>query len=143
MLVFRTGVGRLIYKSRNFQTGLTVTAYLWSPTLQQSAQQFLTEIAEGLYYLDFDFNTPGVWAVIFYENGQKSSFATVRVETGLASQETLQFLADIEGGRWLIKDNQMIFYKSDNVTEVARFDLFNSAGLPSEDDVVERVRVAG
>lgn len=33
------------------------------------------------------------------------------------------FIKDIEGGRWEIDGHQMVFYKDDNTTEVARFDL--------------------
>lgn len=31
------------------------------------------------------------------------------------------FLVDVEGGKWEISGNDMIFYKADNVTEVMRF----------------------
>lgn len=57
--------------------------------------------------------------------------------------EALNFLKDMKGGRWKIDRvlNQMIFYKDDNVTEVARFDLLNSAGAPAYKDVFERVKV--
>ena len=51
------------------------------------------------------------------------------------------FAAAVEGGRWHIENNQMIFYGPDNVTEVARFNLFDAAGLPTEADVFQRVRV--
>jgi hypothetical protein len=34
----------------------------------------------------------------------------------------------------------MIFYASDNITEVARFNLFDKTGTPSGDNVYERVR---
>jgi hypothetical protein len=50
------------------------------------------------------------------------------------------FLSHIEGGKWKIEGNQMIFYKSDNLTEVARFNLFNAAGVPSMTEVFERRR---
>lgn len=57
--------------------------------------------------------------------------------------DNLAFLQDIEGGRWKIDAaaKQMVFYKSDNVTEVARFDLFDQDGVPASVDVFERVRV--
>ena len=56
--------------------------------------------------------------------------------------ETLvAFIRDIEGGRWKIENNQMIFYKDDNVTEVARFNLYDADGTPAETDVFERERV--
>ena len=52
-----------------------------------------------------------------------------------------EFIDNIEGGRWKIISNQMIFYKADNVTEIARFNLLDSDGNPTEINVVERVRV--
>jgi len=51
------------------------------------------------------------------------------------------FIKNIEGGRWKIVDNQMIFYKSDNETEIARFNLYNKDGQPSEESIFERQRV--
>lgn len=42
----------------------------------------------------------------------------------------VEFIKDIEGGKWAIVGNQMIFYKDDNVTEVARFDL-DDANAPT------------
>jgi hypothetical protein len=48
---------------------------------------------------------------------------------------------DIEHGRWKIIGNQMVFYKEDNVTEVARFNLFDEFGVPTTDAVFERQRV--
>jgi len=52
-------------------------------------------------------------------------------------------LYDMEGGRWKIDTttNQMIFYKADNITEVARFNLFDSSGAPASENVYERRRV--
>lgn len=58
-----------------------------------------------------------------------------------ASAADLQFLRDIEGGKWEIVGEQMIFYKANNTTEVARFDLFNEAGIPSAQNVFKRERV--
>lgn len=54
---------------------------------------------------------------------------------------TLNSIYDIQYGRWRIVNNQMIFYKEDNSTEVARFDLFDSAGNPTMDSVFERVKL--
>lgn len=64
------------------------------------------------------------------------------IETTLALQsEDITFIKQIEGGRWVERDNQMIFYGPDNVAEIARFNLFNADGLPAMEGVVERVRV--
>jgi hypothetical protein len=53
----------------------------------------------------------------------------------------IDFLRNIEGGRWKIENNQMVFYAEDNTTEVARFNLYDTTGQPSSTDVFERTRV--
>lgn len=53
----------------------------------------------------------------------------------------VQFIKDIEGGKWEIKNNQMIFYKNDNTTEVARFNLFNDINQPAMEHIFKRNRV--
>jgi len=73
----------------------------------------------------------------------KANVSSLALEDGGRLQDIqldLSFLKDIEGGRWKIVNNQMIFYKADNETEVARFNLFNKAGEPSEESVLERRR---
>ena len=44
-------------------------------------------------------------------------------------------------GRWKIENNQMLFFGSDNSTEIARFNLFDDAGNPTMDSVFDRVKV--
>ena len=53
----------------------------------------------------------------------------------------LNFIANIEGGRWKIVNNQMIFYQDDNVTEVCRFNLKDATGNPTMSAVFERTKV--
>lgn len=55
----------------------------------------------------------------------------------------VDFIKEIEGGRWKIdkNNNQMVFYKSDNVTVVATFDLKDSDGNSAYKNVFERVLV--
>jgi hypothetical protein len=53
----------------------------------------------------------------------------------------IEFIKTIEGGRWAISNNQMIFYKEDNTTEIARFDLYDKTGTPSDENVYDRKRV--
>jgi len=50
------------------------------------------------------------------------------------------FIRNIEEGRWLIKNNQMIFYGADNKTIVAKFNLYDKDGQPTEQNVFERRR---
>ena len=53
----------------------------------------------------------------------------------------IAFIKNVEGGRWKIINNQMIFYKSDNSTEIARFNLYDKDGQLSEENIFERQRV--
>ena len=58
-----------------------------------------------------------------------------------AIQVDAAFIKAIEGGRWKIENNQMIFYEPDNVTEVARFNLYNKDGQPAKESIYERKRI--
>ncbi len=58
-----------------------------------------------------------------------------------AIKKSVDFIKGIEGGRWKIENNQMIFYDEDNTTELARFDLLDAQGQPAEQNVYERRRV--
>ena len=55
----------------------------------------------------------------------------------------LNTIKNIEDGRWKIDKvlKQMIFYKPDNMTEVARFSLLDSAGAPAYEEIFERVKL--
>lgn len=55
---------------------------------------------------------------------------------------SIDFIRQIESGRWRIIDNQMIFYRDDNATPLATFNLYDQYGTPTENEVVERVRVS-
>lgn len=52
-------------------------------------------------------------------------------------QVDLAFIKAIESGKWIIENNQMIFYDT-NDQEIARFNLYNVIGIPSNDDVYRR-----
>lgn len=58
-----------------------------------------------------------------------------------ATTGSIQSLYDISYGRWRILNNQMLFYKADNTTLVATFDLKDSGGNPTMDAVFERLKV--
>lgn len=89
----------------------------------------------------------GVGTVDDYSNG-----ATVNIEhlvnpnnirDHVWADSRAQLLYNMEGGRWKVDTitNQMIFYRADNTTEVARFNLFDSTGAPASENVYERRRV--
>lgn len=77
--LYTTGVNRIVYRSVGFTAGLTVTAYIWSPTLVKSALQTFTEVELGLYYLDYDFASVGTYMGTFYEGGVAKASAVFRV----------------------------------------------------------------
>lgn len=59
-----------------------------------------------------------------------------------SSGEMLNFVHDIEGGRWRIASNQMVFFKPDGTTEIARFNLFDITGSATQTEVSERIRIS-
>jgi hypothetical protein len=72
----------------------------------------------------------GIWDGLISEHLGSGSFG-----------EAIEFLKAMEGGKWKIVNNQMIFYKADNVTEVARFNLYDISGSAAMEDIYERRRV--
>ena len=106
----------------------------------QSATQAALDAAESHLNADLDAiaNTMAV-------NQSDSQNQTAELQAELtnlinAVQSDVTFIKDIEGGRWRIVEGQMVFYKDDNTTEIARFDLLNSVGVPSVVNVFERRR---
>ena len=125
----------------------------------------LTPVPEvgSLYYFDYDYSS-GIYIAIFYENGvpKASQAYSIRdtaqqlsqsgvdiivgaIDTSLDAKleelkANIEFIKHIEGGKWKIVGNQMIFYKDDNGAEVARFDLFDINGKPATINVTERRR---
>jgi hypothetical protein len=106
----------------------------------------MVELADGFYtYVYTSADIEKVYAIKV--DGGSSLEDSERYVAGIG-QSTLekilgqaQFLVDIQGGKWQIIGNQMIFYEADNVTEVARFNLFDNLGVPAEKNVYSRERV--
>lgn len=96
------------------------------------------------------FNTAGLITVISgsgLTSEEHTQLMSTAVEDGgrletvddniLAALSYLDFIKEIEGGKWEISGGQMVFYKDDNITEIARFDLtYDGDGNP-----IMRVRV--
>ena len=59
----------------------------------------------------------------------------------IAVQTDLEVVKAVETGRWKIENNQMTFYDDTGVTPLLVFDLTNSFGAPTMNDVFERVPV--
>jgi hypothetical protein len=65
----------------------------------------------------------------------------IKAKTDLIVWGDVTFILDRLGGKSRIVGNQLICYKSDNLTEICRFDLKNAAGTPSTVSIYEKVRV--
>jgi len=83
-----------------------------------------------------------------YSNGMNVTERTLPSAVWTDSVSTqmvddLTFVRNIEGGRWKIDGTQMIFYGTDNTTEIARFNLYDSSGNLTDDPALmyERQRV--
>jgi len=53
----------------------------------------------------------------------------------------LTYVKQKESGRWKIENNQLTYYEDDGTTVLRRFNLFNSRGLPTNQNPYERVPV--
>lgn len=105
------------------QVGATNTwRYVWSPV----------SLAVGQYIAEYTLvdTTPKTWV-----GGEDL------VVRDFAKQADLEIIKQVETGRWKIVSNQMIFYDDDGVTPLLTYNLFDDAGLPTMDDVFERVPV--
>lgn len=109
----------------SFEVDGGIYGYYYSTSVDYTLYDYLITV-EYVGALSYDANT---WYNF------NADIDTSEIDTDLT------FLKDIEGGRWRMIGNQMIFYESDNVTEVARFDLKDSDGNATMTDVFERVRV--
>lgn len=129
--------------------GLTPTIDVWDSGLNHPVNaQAMTEIAGGWYQYDFVAYNDTVDYVIRADGGvglsdfERYTFASNECDSTISQLDNaLEFLQHIEGGRWRIINNQMLFYRDDNVTLVATFNLFDSDGNPTEINVAERRRV--
>ena len=152
---YAVGTNRIIYQAHAYKVGEEVTVRLWKPDLTRTYSLDLVELDEGIYYLDFDFEVEGTYVGLFYEGNKVKAVSVYRVQalaleqtaqeikakTGTINWADIQFLKDIEGGRWRVVQDQMIFYKADNETEIARFNLFDIEGKPAIEKITERRRV--
>jgi hypothetical protein len=147
-------------KTVNFgksKTGLTGTAGYTLYSADGTVSQLRT--TSGIY----EFGSSGIYAseitfsdtfhgTIFWDVTGSGNTVYASEEYNATSAETVylepmsekvEFIKNIEGGRWIIDKptKQMVFYDDSNENEIARFDLLDAAGRPSVASVFERARV--
>ena len=102
---------------------------------------YMTEIDDGQYYYTFDdWDSDIDYSVICdsvtLTGSERYAYAVIPEQTDI------KFIKNIEGGKWEITGNQMIFSDEDNDAVIATFNLYNSDGTASEINVKKRERVS-
>jgi len=127
------------------KTGLSPTIDIWKDDSTHVIEAgSMDAVAGGFYKYNFSSYDGSLNYCIRADGGAGLSdndrYVFTTNEIGQITED-LTFLKDIEGGRWKILNNQMIFYKSDNETEVCRFNLFDRNAMATERNVYDRKRV--
>jgi|TARA_Y100000310_G_scaffold333189_1_gene410222 hypothetical protein len=93
----------------------------------------------GIYAAQITFGTSFSGSIL-WDTGQSTPIYAAEQYNPTA--EHVEFIKNIEGGKWSIDSTskQMVFFKSDNATEVARFGLSGSDGAASVTSVFTRNR---
>jgi len=110
-------------------------------------------VASGIYKQDVSIDVAGSYICYVTCSGFSTTTKDIIVNQDTVAEEVwsdtlatalledVEFIKDVEGGRWKILNNQLIFYKEDNITEIAKFNLFDKLDAPTDVDVYERVRI--
>ena len=119
---------------------ITLKLLNWKLKREASSSPMIFTVRGGnLVAVDADSNP-----MVPFEPSNNISYDRAKSSSGTMVQDTdIDFIKDIEGGKWKIDGSQMIFCKSDNVTEIARFNLYDKAGNLTTDmtKVYERRRI--
>lgn len=107
----------------------------------------IVELGDGHYRISFVPDSVGQWYVVvshgeYFPWGKSASYQIFNEDLESIAAN-VNFIKDIEGGRWKIDStrNEMIFFQDDNETEIARFKLLDNKGNPSSQAVFERLRI--
>jgi len=101
----------------------------------------IVELGNGHYRASFIPNKKGSWFLTVSNTDYFPWGKSNEIDVYDASMDDLAFIKEVESGRWQIINNQMIFYASDNTTELMRFNLVDNNGDPTVDNVFDRIRV--
>lgn len=89
----------------------------------------------GIYGVELNVSTDFTGSIVWSSTQHSSVFATEQLKTDQKMSRV------IHTGRWKIDKNtkQMIFFQEDNLTVIARYNLFDRNGNASIEEVFERV----
>ena len=93
----------------------------------------------GIYSASIYFSSNFSGSILWDTGASTAQYATEEYHN---VEEQISFIKSVEGGRWKINKttNKMDFYKDDNTTKIASFDLKDADGAASTSSVFERVR---
>jgi len=139
-----TGLTDVLLKLYRKSDGYFYTGSMWqdnTATIVMAEEDSTNK--PGWYYYDFD--TSGLNDDVYYFEVTSVSaivgfLAVGELRVGYYIDE-IKFIYDEATGKREIVNNQEIFYKADNTTEIARFNLFDKNGVPTETNVYKRERV--
>lgn len=125
-------------------TGMSFSAYKDDLGVDVTPQPTISELGGGAYGFLPAFADParGIFYVLD-TNGMSPLYYTRYMRPEDWSADSIDRILDLTEGRWKIDKilKQMICYKTDGVTEVRRFNLYNDLGNPDVDSVFDKVPV--
>jgi len=142
------------YATDTATTDLNINLYSAADALISSF--LMSEIGStGIYRADVNLTSAMDWGTVtsasknikfifknpYLENSTDIANTIFGRSEWINTDSKITTIRDIEAGKWEIINDQMIFYAQDNLTEVARFNLFDAAGQPSEVNVYKREKV--
>ena len=138
-----------LVKTVNFgpsKGGLSTVGYrLYSSVGVLSGSRITAGVGEvldssGIYSASIHFASDYNGSILWDTGGSSPVYAS---EDYNSIEEKIEFINAIEGGRWVLNETtkQMVFYKSDNTTIVAKFGMSGSDGTPTTDKVFQRNRL--
>jgi len=107
-------------------------------------------VAENINGESMDPIEPSAFVTTTRISSSSATLINLENQGGLTSEEhnklmtiasDVDFIKSVQNGRWKIINNQMIFYKDDNITEIMRFNLFDINGNLTMRNVAERRKV--
>ncbi len=78
---YQYGENRVVYQATGFTTGLTVTARFWDSGLVEFEDSpfTLTELGDGLYYLEISFDRQIIYHGLFFEDSTPKRYHSFRI----------------------------------------------------------------
>mgnify|MGYP003646124094 CR=1 FL=1 len=94
-------------------------------------------VGAGIYSASIYFTNTFSGSILWDTGESTPSYAS---EDYNGIQNKIELTRQLTSGRWKVDNSskEMIFYKEDNTTEIARYELFDESGSPSVSSVFDR-----